>query len=216
MLNRTTAILIAFMLAPLLGGCNQPVAQNTSNDNSESVVDSNDGNSIPQVDIATQPNKLPENDATAKQVCERFLGLLAQGERSLAEQLLTRQALKVTIDAGLELEAMGGPDSTVNVGDAMYATSRAKVAQVPCTVTEKDGEKQSLLWMMRRGESGWRISGLIVDTGKSQELLSLENRADVAAIMGAKGGSAEPSAVISSTDKSELAEIRQVSATDDE
>jgi len=217
MLNRTTAITIAFLIAPLLVGCNQPVAENPPNDNSEGVVDSSAGDaSAPQVDIATQPNTLPEKDATAKQVCERFLGLLAQGERSLAEQLLTRRALKVTIDAGLELEAVGGPESTVEIEDAMYATSRGKVAQVPCTVTEKDGKKQSLLWMMRRSDSGWRIAGLIVDTGKSQEFLSLENKADVAAIMGAKGVSPEPSKVIPATDASEAAVIRQVSATDEE
>ena len=97
MSNRTTAILVCFLLVPLLGGCKQQVSQNSSNENPEGVVDSGKGDAgVPRVDIATQPNTLPEKDATARQVCERFLGLLAQGERSLAEQLLTRRAVSYT------------------------------------------------------------------------------------------------------------------------
>ena len=209
-----TAILLALVLAPCFGGCNQPVAQKSADEKSN--VDK-PTQSVPQIDIATQPKTLPASDATAKEVCQRFVGLLAQDERSLAEQLLTRTALKVTVDAGLELEAMGGEESTIEVGDAIYATSRALVAQVPCIVTEKDGKVQTLYWMMRRAESGWRIAGLIVNPGESQELLSLENRSDVAAIMTAKGGPApeadkvEPKAVTTESDQ-----IRQVSGTDDE
>jgi len=211
-----SAILITLLLAPLFAGCNEKVAKAPGDDSPTSAEAATHQSQAPQVDVATQPNTLPENDATAKQVCQRFLGLLAQNERSLAGQLLTRQALKVTVDAGLELEAMGSDGSSVEVGDAVYATSRAKVAQVPCTVTEKNGQKQSLLWMMRRSESGWRIAGLIVNSGKSQELLSLENRADVAAIMGAQGGSAKSATVAESNTGSQQAKIRQVSATDDE
>lgn len=211
-----TAILVALLLAPCLGGCNKPVAQNSANENQSAKPSDNDS-AVPQIDIATQPKTLPENDATAKEVCQRFLGLLAQGERSLAEQLLTKKALKTTVDAGLELEAMGGEGSSVEVDDAIYATSRAKVAQVSCTVTEKDGEAQTLSWMMRRGASGWRIAGLIVDPGESQEFLSLENRSDVAAIMNAKGGSAPVAEKAKSeVDTSESDLIRQVSGTDDE
>lgn len=197
-----TAILTALLLAPVFGGCNQQVADVPAEENpTAETAQSNPG--APQVDVATQPNTLPEKDATAKEVCQRFLGLLARGEHNLAEQLLTRRALKVTVNAGLELEALGGDGTSVELGDALYATNRAQVAQVPCSVTESNGDSQSLTWMMRRSESGWRIAGLIVNSGESQELLSFENKSDVAAIMGAKAGSAEP-------------EIRQVSATDDE
>ena len=197
-----TAILIALLLLPFFGGCNQKVADLPTEENP--TTKTAQINSVaPQVDVATQPNTLPEKEATAKEVCERFLDLLAKGEHNLAGQLLTSRAMKVTVNAGLELEALGGEGSSVKLGDALYATNRAQVAQVPCSVTESNGESQSLMWMMRRSESGWRIAGLIVNQDKSQELLSFENRSDVAAIMGAKGGSAD-------------AEIRQVSATDDE
>ncbi|QEG20689.1 ABC transporter substrate-binding protein [Mariniblastus fucicola] len=203
MFRQITTILLALILTTAFIGCSEPAATTESGE-SEDTVSQTRESAIPETDVATQPDTLPGSDATAKVVCERFLALLSKNERNLAEQLLTRQAFKATVDAGLELEALGGPGSKVKVGEASYATSRAKVAQVPCTVVEKDGSKQSLLWMMRRGDSGWRIAGLIVETGESQEFLSLENRADVAAIMASQGGS------------SSEGNIRQVSATDDE
>jgi len=208
--KQLTAILIVLLLAPFLGGCNNQVSQAPA-ENDPAAETGQNNSAAPQVDIATQPNTLPEKDASAKEVCQRFLGLLAQGERVLAEQLLTQKALKVTVNAGLELEALGGDGSSIEVGDALYATSRAKVAQVPCSVKEKNGDKQSLLWMMRRSESGWGIAGLIVNAGESQELLSLENRSDVAAIMGAKSSAPTPNKVNPTSSTSESAEIGQVS-----
>ncbi len=203
--KRLLAILTALLLTPCFSGCSQPDADNSSGENPAASAQTDvSPSTAPKTDIATQPNTLPTNDATAREVCERFLGLLAQGERTFAEQLLTRRALKVTVEVGLELEAMGGPEASVEVGKACYATSRATVAQVPCTVTEKDGSKQTLTWMMRRGESGWRIAGLILDSDKSPELLSLETKADVLAIMGTRSD-------LQTTDS-----IRLVSGTDEE
>lgn len=198
------AILIALLLAPTFSGCKQEDSKKQTDEGSEPVAAASEKDSAPEADVATQGNTLPDSDATAREVCESFLRLLAMDERSLAEQLLTRKALKVTVAAGLELEALGGPESTIKVDDAMYATSRARVAQVGCTVTEKDKSKQEIVWLMRRGESGWRIAGLIVDTGKSQEFLSLENRADVNAIIASKGGAPKSD------------DVRLVSGTDDE
>lgn len=192
------------MLACLLSGCSAPVAQNDGLSEANTETASNTDSGAPETDIATQPNTLPEKDATAKQVCQRFLGLLAQGERSFAEQLLTRRALKVAVEGGLELEPVGDSDSSVEVEDAVYATSRAKVAHVACKVTAKDGSQNTMSWLMRRGDSGWRVAGLIVGSGKSMEFLSLENPADVASIVGSKGGN------------SAADEVRLVSGTDDE
>ena len=76
-------------------------------------------------------------------------------------------------------------------------------AQVPCTVSAADGSEQTIEWLMRHSESGWRIAGLIMHSGKSSELLSLENKADVDAIVKSRGG--EPADT-----------VRLVSATDEE
>ena len=194
----------ALLLASVFSGCAQPVADSSDSDTQDSLAQT-DSSAVPQKDVATQPNTLPEKDASASEVCQCFLGLLAQDERTLAEQLLTRRALKVTVEAGLELEPMGGKDASLKVGEAIYATSKAEVAQVSCTVTEKNGKQQTLTWMMRRGDSGWRVAGLILNSEKSPEFLSLENKADVAAIMGSSGSTT-----------SSTGSVRQVSATSDE
>ena len=143
----------------------------------------------------------------AKEVCQCFTRLLKNGERTLAEQLLTPRAVAAVVDAGLELEPMGSSDSKVTIGDALYATNRAKVAQVPCTIREKDGTEQELTWMMRKSDNGWRVAGLVVYEGSKPEFLSLENRADVRSIMGT---------VDSEISDPKAADVRLVSATDDE
>ena len=202
MLKLESVVLIALFAATIFVGCSQDAEKKDGAESADSTAATQ--STKPEADLATQTPELPQSDATAKKVCESFLNLLAHDERLLAEQLLTRTALKVTGSAGLELESLGGPDSKVVVQDAMYATSAAKVAQVPCTVTEKGGARQSFLWLLRREQSGWRISGLIVDMGKSQELLSFENKSDVASILASRGGSTGSG------------DVRLVSATDDE
>jgi hypothetical protein len=193
-----SVIVCAILLAPLFAGCNkQSVSKANAGSNAKTEIVASD---VPAADAATQPNALPTKDASAKQVCESFSRLLKNGERTLAEQLLTRRALSVAIDAGLELEPMGSQGAKVQIGEAMYATDRAQVAQVPCDVIERDGSKQKITWLMRRGDEGWRVAGLIVESDKGPEFLSLENKADVASIT----GNVKPS------------DVRLVSATDDE
>ena len=196
------ASLLLLMSSVLWLGCGESVKQvgveQSSDSESETAVAD-----TPPVDLATQPATLPEKDASAKEVCESFLGLLAQGERSLAEKLLTPQAFRTTVAAGLELQAMGDPGTTLNVGEAAYATSRAIVAQVPCTVKAADGPERKIEWLMRHTQSGWRIAGLIMQSGESSELLSLENKADVESIVKSRGGESSDT-------------VRLVSATDEE
>lgn len=194
-----SAIVCAILLAPFFAGCDkQPVSK--ADAGSDAKATDMASSNAPPADAATQPNALPTKEADAREVCVSFSKLLKKGERTLAEQLLTRRALSVVVDAGLELEPMGTPSAKVQIGKAMYATSRALVAQVPCDIIEKDGSTQKMTWMMRRGEAGWRIAGLIVESGKGPEFLSLENRADVASIT----GTVNPS------------DVRLVSTTDDE
>jgi len=199
MLNRChlqtqLAVLTALIAATLFCGCTDSTAVSDSNKAPQQNA------ATPEVDVATQPLKLPEKDASAKVVCERFLNLLAAQERSLAEQLLTRKAFKVTVDAGLELEAIGGAGTSLKVGQARYATNRAKVAQVPCIVTGAKGAKRQIQWLMRHEESGWRVSGLIVESAKTSELLSFESKADVAAVVKSRGESADSVRLVSATD----------------
>lgn len=183
-------------------GCSKPAPEKPSQDQT-------DGETTATANVAPQKdNQLPPADATAAQVCQRFMMLLQQGERTLAEELLTRQALATTGKLDLELEAMGGSNAKVSVGEAMYATDRAKLAQVPCTIRETGSSDQEITWLMRRLNSGWRISGLIVSSPRGPELLSLENHRDVATIK----GQTEP---VDANDFPETSQIQLTSAEEE-
>jgi hypothetical protein len=179
-LNYSVCAFAICAVAAFVGGCGKSETKKAPAEQSQTSVDSN------QKQVASvQPqkdNQLPDAGATAAQVCERFMVLLQNGERTIAEELLTRKALTATGQLDLQLESMGSVDAKVKIGEPLYATSRAKVAQVPCSIKEKNGDQQELTWLMRRQDSGWRISGLIVESSNGPELLSLENLQDVAAI----------------------------------
>ena len=126
----------------------------------------------------------PAPEATPKQVCERFMKLMRSGNRIAAENLLTRTALTVTTQAGLQLEPMGGPTATYNVGDVSYATTKQRLAQVECSIVDNvDGEEyeMNVTWLVRKQAMGWRISGVMLELepGQVPDLLSFENIQDV-------------------------------------
>jgi hypothetical protein len=134
---------------------------------------------------ATSPNELPDADSTPDQVCQRFLNLLQSGNRIGAENLLTRTALTTTTKAGLKLEPMGGPTSTYRIGEVRYATNRQKLAHVDTYVVDQvDGKpyEMEVTWQLHKHGTGWRISGVMLELeeGQTKDLLSLENKYDVA------------------------------------
>ena len=131
-----------------------------------------------------EASKEVDTDSTPDGVCRKFMKLLQSGNRISAENLLTRTALTVTTGAGLQLEPMGGPNSIFKVNDVLYATNKKKLAQVECTILDKDdGEsyEMDMAWLVRKHTSGWRISGVMLEleTGKTKDLLSFENVRDV-------------------------------------
>lgn len=141
---------------------------------------------------ATSANQLPSPESTPAQVCQRFLDLLQSGNRIGAEHLLTRTALTATTKAGLKLEPMGGPTSTYRIGEVRYATNRQKLAHVDTYVVDQvDGklEEIEVTWQLHKRNNGWRISGVILELekGKTKDLLSLENKYDVAKLQSLAG-----------------------------
>lgn len=161
---------------------------------------------------ATSPaagaSNLPSPDATAQEVCQRFMNLMRTGNRIAAENLLTKSALNVTTRAGLQLEPMGGPTAEYNVGEVRYATTKQKLAQVDCTIVDNvDGEKyeMNVTWLVRKQKLGWRISGVMLEleSGQVPDLLSFENIHDVTKIKNMAG-----------EDVIDEAETRQADASD--
>ena len=75
-------------------GCGESTNQHAGAEQQGDADSAAAATAAPPVDLATRPVRLPSKDASAKEVCESFLGLLAQGERSLAEKLLTQRAFR--------------------------------------------------------------------------------------------------------------------------
>ncbi len=142
---------------------------------------------------AAAGNQLPGPNSTPEEVCERFMKLLQSGNRIGAENLFTKTALTVTGQAGLKLEPMGGPTSTYRIGEARYATTRRKLAQVDCFITDKDEngkiEEMEVTWQLHRLNEGFRISGVMLQLGEgdTKDLLSLENTFDVSKLQSLAG-----------------------------
>ena len=148
-------------------------------------------------DVETSPaaasNELPPVDSTPAEVCQRFMELLKSGNRTSAENLLTRTALTATTKAGLQLEPMGGPTARYEIGQTRFATTKNELAQVECGIVEQiDGQeiRSDVTWQVRKQSRGWRVSGLVVQfaEGQAKDLLSFENLQDVEKIKSLASG----------------------------
>lgn len=118
------------------------------------------------------------------QVCRGFLELLQLDKTSEAQNLLTRKALALTLRFDLPLGFPGDADATFTVEEAKFATKKRKMAQVNCTINEKESGQDvssKLAWMLKRENNGWRICGMMIPSadGEPMEFLSFESVGDV-------------------------------------
>ena len=142
---------------------------------------------VTRTDPVESPAKvttLPAPDAAPSEICRLFVQYLANGNRALAEQLLTSAAFHVTNQAELQLQPIGSTAATCHLSPARYATSKKKLCQVVCTIHDQvDGQavESEITWICRRQKSGWRISGMILPADQEEgiDLLSFENVSDV-------------------------------------
>jgi hypothetical protein len=141
--------------------------------------------------MASSPaaNSLTVDPATQspESLCRAFIKRLQNGDRIGAENLLTRVALTTTHHANLKLEPISGPDATTTVHSARFTDQFNRSAEVDCLITETmNGETFpiSLTWQVVRQSNGWRVCGMFVPLGASdqRQLLSFESIDDVATI----------------------------------
>ena len=196
-----TFALLSISLVLVLAGCDRnDIADATSGSDSraESAEEQKPSTETASVspDLANRksPADMSEEslDDTPEDVCQNFMNFLRDGKRIDAENLLTRTALTVTGRAGLQLEPMGGPTATYTVNDVRFATNKAKLAQVECSIVETiDGEtyEMDVTWLARKQSNGWRISGVMLEleSGNVKDLLSFENMQDVTKIKNIAG-----------------------------
>lgn len=198
-----TLSLLAFVLILVTGCFENKVAENYESSASDNQADSSATLSSATNSVAvakttnlaspaTSANLDNDSNSTPDQVCQRFLNQLQSGNRIGAENLLTRTALTTTGKAGLKLEPMGGPNSTYRVGEVRYATNKQKLAHVDTYVIDQvDGQpfEMEVTWQLHKHGAGWRISGVMLELeeGKAKDLLSLENKYDVAKLQSLAG-----------------------------
>lgn len=143
--------------------------------------------------ISSSPaaNSLPADPATEspESVCRAFIERLQNRDRIGAENLLTRAALTTTHRANLKLEPISSPSAKTTVGPVRYTSNGQfnRTAEVDCLISDTiDGETIpiSLAWQVVRQSNGWRVCGMLVPLGASDQnqLLSFESIDDVATI----------------------------------
>jgi len=193
--------LISFSFIIAFSGCDRTyVADSKSSKDVQEMTGDEDDSSTETASVSPDlanrksPADVSEEslDATPQDVCQNFMNYLRDGKRIDAENLLTRTALTVTTKAGLQLEPMGGPTANYNVNDVRFATTKAKLAQVECSIVETiDGEtyEMEVTWLARKQSNGWRISGVMLELqeGSVKDLLSFENMQDVTKIKNIAG-----------------------------
>ena len=176
---RETEIVQAESEKPLIAATT-PVkrAEQTHSVTAETVMSSSPAANSLSTDPATES---PES------VCRAFMDRLENGDRIGAENLLTRAALTTTHRANLKLEPITSPASQTTIRSARYTSQHKRTAEVDCVITETtEGETIpiSLSWQVVRQPNGWRVCGMLVPLGASEEsqLLSFESIDDVATI----------------------------------
>ncbi len=198
-LSHSLLFFCALLIFPLLGCSGSDVADTTptpvGQSSSEDKSTSTETVSV-SPDLANRKSPAETNkaslDTTPEDVCQNFMHFLRDGKRIEAENLLTRTALTVTTQAGLQLEPMGGPAANYSVNEVRFATNKAKLAQVECSIVETvDGEtyEMDVVWLTRKQPNGWRISGVMLELENSsvKDLLSFENMQDVTKIKNIAG-----------------------------
>jgi hypothetical protein len=118
-------------------------------------------------------------------VVDQFLRALQQGNRPLVAALLTDLARTETAKFGLEVQPESVPNAAFRIVDAVYLTPEGapmdtppEVAHVASLWAEDGGEEAyEIIWVLKRGEGGWRIAamGLTIDFNQDPLLLDFEH-----------------------------------------
>ncbi len=117
-------------------------------------------------------------------VVRDYLELLRRDQRAEAEKHLSQVAKINFLQSGLSMQSPGSADAEYQFALPRYATNQQRIAMIECQVNEKiDGklETSTISWILRRDETIWRITGMVIDVDESgnPRLLSFENRDDV-------------------------------------
>ncbi len=152
-----------------------PAASAISSATSSSTTETT-AHSTPTATAAVEP---PE------QVVGRFLEALRNGDRDTVASLLTTAAREETVRLGYEINPPGDPSSKYEVGRVEFVNGDNPEALVSSTWTHDLGDGElftfEAVWITRREDAGWRVSGLAVHDPQNEQPLvfNFENLAEV-------------------------------------
>ncbi|MBX3416264.1 MAG: hypothetical protein KF851_01575 [Pirellulaceae bacterium] len=117
-------------------------------------------------------------------VVRDYMQLLQKEQLTESEKHLTQVAKLNFLQAKLSMQSPGGPQASVDISPPRYATNQQRIAMVECKISDRiDGktETSDIAWMLRRDETIWRITGMVIDADDSgqKRMLSFENRDDI-------------------------------------
>jgi len=158
-------ILLVFLVPVACHGCGKP-----SGPTANATQGSRDGQATQAASLAAET---PEGAVTI------FLNAVCAGDDERATRMLTDLAREKTAELDLEVAPPGSDTAQFRLGDIELLDEAA--ARVACTWSDLDAEgsrtEEQILWVLRRGQEGWRIAGMAptIFPGEPPLLLDFEN-----------------------------------------
>ncbi len=182
-------------------GCQQsakPTATNSDQKKSKSEVeqavatDEGSDSAVKKADFTTSDSE-SISDSPGNLV-KKFVSALRAGEARTVSNLLTEKARYETRRHGLEVRPQMFPNTSFEIGETEFTTARKDTAYVKCSWFEpsSDAKTFDIVWIAKRQEEGWRISGFAtaVVAGEQLKLLNFENVEEMLSVMESASGEA--------------------------
>lgn len=129
----------------------------------------------------------PSTNESPEKVVRKFVEALKDGDAKTVTKLLTDKARYETRRHGLEVKPQLLPQSSFEIAETQYASERKDIAYVSCRWLDAgpEGEAFEIIWITKRQQDGWRISGLAtpLTPGTTPKLLNFENVEEMLSIM---------------------------------
>ena len=181
--------LLIFMFAAALLGCAKTSDPNAATSGTGTSVAQSESAKGAETSPQTSPNPVAVDDALItvdtppEVICRAFIDCLRRGDHSKAEKFLSQESITQTRKHSLDLAMPAGKDAQYTIDAPIFATNQQKIAFVSIEVTEPPESNvppQSFSMMLRNGNFGWKIAGMMFGSeSTSQDLYSFENPLDV-------------------------------------
>jgi hypothetical protein len=181
-------------------GCQRgsaPVASKESESASDVAkavaTDADNASAVTKADFRTADSSATQDSPAI--LVKKFVNALRAGDARTVSNLLTEKARYETRRHGLEVKPSLFPNTSFEVEDTEFASERKDLAYVGCRWIESptEGKEFKLVWIAKRQEEGWRISGFATPLveGQKSQLLNFENVQEMLSVMDQASGEEE-------------------------